>query len=225
MAARYDGHSQWYDDFFYPVAIEEEMSFLSEWLGSGDGQVCLDVACGTGRYGPSICAAGYRVAGFDVSAGQLRIAAARLDAAIQADARLLPVREASVTMAVGMFVHTDVEDFAAVVGSVARCLRPGGRFGYVGLHPCFLGPFVNRMTEHLDQSLVFEPGYGSAGWASRGSGDGTGLAGRVGFHHKSLQSLLAAFTESGLVIRGVRELSGGGVVLPRHLAVAAEKAA
>jgi hypothetical protein len=43
-----------------------------------------------------------------------------------------------------MFFHTDVEDFATVARDVARCLCPGGRFIYVGLHPCFIGPFVNR---------------------------------------------------------------------------------
>ena len=62
------------------------------------------------------------------------------------------------------------------------------------------------------------------GWADRASGDGSGLGGRVGFHHKTLGSFLGAITGAGLNLRAVRELSGGGVVLPRNLAVAAEKA-
>jgi SAM-dependent methyltransferase len=38
-------------------------------------------------------------------------------------------------------------DFVAVAREIARCLRPGGRFIYLGLHPCFIGPFSNRMNE------------------------------------------------------------------------------
>jgi hypothetical protein len=43
-----------------------------------------------------------------------------------------------------------------------------------------------------DRRLEFLPGYGHVGWANRGSGDGTGLGGRVGFHHKTLASFLGA---------------------------------
>jgi hypothetical protein len=39
------------------------------------------------------------------------------------------------------FFHTDVEDFAAIVREVARCLRSGGRFIYLGVHPCFVLPW------------------------------------------------------------------------------------
>jgi hypothetical protein len=42
---------------------------------------------------------------------------------------------------------------AAVVHDVARCLRPGRRFVYLGLRPCFVGPFVNRATERQDLTL------------------------------------------------------------------------
>jgi len=46
-----------------------------------------------------------------------------------------------------MFAHTDVDDFAAVVREVARVLSPGGRFVYVGTHPCFVG-------RHIDSPLL-----------------------------------------------------------------------
>ena len=46
---------------------------------------------------------------------------------------------------------------------------------------------------------------------------------RVGFHHKTLAAFFGAFTDAGLNIREVREISGGGVVLPRNLAVVAMK--
>jgi SAM-dependent methyltransferase len=224
--ARYDGHAQWYDETFSASLFGEEESFLAECLGHGAGQVCLDVACGTGRYGRVLADAGYRAVGFDISGDQLRFARRRLGAAIRADARFLPVRDASAAAAAGMFFHTDVEDFAAVVRDVARCLRPGGRFVYLGVHPCFVGPFVYRMTEAEDLTLSFVTGYGTVGWASRGSGDGSMIGGRVGFHHKTLASFLGAFAAAGLAIRTVREFTTGGhPVLPWDIAIVSEKGA
>jgi ubiquinone/menaquinone biosynthesis C-methylase UbiE len=221
--ARYDGHAGWYDETFSAPRDEEE-AFLTEFLGAGRGEICLDVACGTGRYGPVLAGAGYRTVGFDISADQLRYARPRLGAVVRADARSLPVRDASVTLAAGMFFHTDTEDFAAVVHDVARCLRPAGRFVYLGVHPCFVGPFVYRMTEQEDRTLSFVTGYGQAGWADRGSGDGSMIGGRVGFHHKTLASFLEAFTTAGLIIRAVREFAKPNhVVLPWDIAVVTEK--
>jgi SAM-dependent methyltransferase len=224
VIARYDGHARWYNENFSDIRSPEEESFLRDGLGAGGGQVCLDVACGTGRCGRLLAEAGYRAVGFDISADQLRFARPRLGAAVRADIRSLPVRDASVSMAAGLFFHTDVEDFAAVVRDVARSLRPGGRFVYLGLHPCFVGPFVYRMAESEDQALSFAPGYGETTWASRGSGDGTHTGGRVGFHHKTLASFLGAVAQAGLTIRAVREFSvSGHLVLPWDLGVVTEK--
>ena len=99
--------------------------------------------------------AGYRAVGFDISADQLRYARSRLAAAIRADARRLPVPDACADVATGMYFQTDTEDFAAVVREVARCLRPGGRFAYLGVHPCYVGPFAYRLDEQREQSLTF----------------------------------------------------------------------
>ncbi len=92
-----------------------------------------------------------------------------------------------------------------------------------GLHPCFIGPFVDRTNEAAERQLRFSAGYGSVGWANRASGDGSGLGGRVGFHHKTLASFFGAIANSGLSIRAVQEFARGGVVLPRNIGVVAEK--
>jgi SAM-dependent methyltransferase len=221
--ARYDGHAAWYDETAAGFDTREETGYLRDCLGAGGGEICLDVACGTGRHGQAITGSGYRAVGFDISADQLRFARGRLAAAVRADARRLPVHDEAVAVAVGMFFHTDVADFAAVVRDVARCLRPGGRFIYVGLHPCFLGPFVDRTTESEDRTLTFRTGYGEVRWVNRASGDGSGVAGRVGFHHKTLARFLGAFADADLNVRSVREFDGGGTVLPRNLGLTAEK--
>lgn len=226
--ARYDGQSDWYDETFSATHPEEQESWFRECLGAGGGAVCLDVACGTGRAGRLLRDAGYRAVGFDISADQLRYARSRLAAAVRADARRLPLPDACADVATGMYFQTDTEDFAAVVREVSRCLRPGGRFAYLGVHPCYVGPFVYRLDEQQDQSLTFTPGYGTAGsgtggWAGRGSGDGSKIGGRVGFHHKTLASFLQAFGDAGFTIRAVREFVPPGRILPWDLALLAEK--
>ena len=190
------------------------------------GAVCLDVACGTGRSGRVLRETGYRAVGFDISADQLRFARPRLAAAVRADARRLPLPDGSADVATGMYFHTDTdtEGFAAFVREVARCLRHGGRFAYLGVHPCYVGPFVYRLDERQDQSLTFTAGYGTAGWAGRASGDGSRIGGRVGFHHKTLASFLRAFLDAGLALRAVREfVAPGGGILPWDLALLTEK--
>jgi SAM-dependent methyltransferase len=222
--ARYDGHAEWYDETFSAFHTEAAESWFRECLGPGGGAVCLDVACGTGRSGRVLREADYRAVGFDISADQLRFARSRLAAAVRADARRLPLPDASADVATGMYVHTDTEDFAAVVREVARCLRPGGRFAYLGVHPCYVGPFVYRLDERRDQTLTFTPGYGTVGWAGRASGDGSRIGGRVGFHHKTLASFLQAFGDAGLVLSSVREFTAPeGGILPWDLALLAEK--
>jgi SAM-dependent methyltransferase len=221
--ARYDGNAEWYDEIFSAFHTEAAESWLRECLGPGGGAVCLDVACGTGRSGRVLRETNYRALGFDISAEQLQFARTRLAAAVRADARRLPLPDASADVATGMYFQTDTEDFAAVVCEVARCLRPGGRFAYLGVHPCYVGPFVYRLDEQQDQTLTFTAGYGTVGWAGRGSGDGSKIGGRVGFHHKTLASFLQAFGDAGLVLRSVREFVPAGAILPWDLALLAEK--
>ncbi|HEX3925070.1 MAG TPA: class I SAM-dependent methyltransferase [Streptosporangiaceae bacterium] len=156
-AARYDGHADWYHESF-PGPLDEDATALTGLLGPGTGQVCLDVACGTGRYLPAIAAAGYRPLGLDLSADQLRVARGNGHGLARADARALP-----------------------------------------------------------------RPGYGNRGWAQRSTPGGKGLSTRVGFHHKTLDGFLGAFTGAGLHLTRVTELWRNGVVLPRDIAVAATR--
>ena len=165
--ARYDGHTDWYDEVFSAFASGEDAVYVRQALGPGDGGVCLDVACGTGLRAHAVRDAGWSPVGFDISADQLRLARHRLGGVARADACFLPVRDESVTVALGAYFHTDVEDFASVVADIAHCLRPGGRFVYVGLHPCFIGPFVDRTNEGNEETLTFTAGYGARGWPAR----------------------------------------------------------
>jgi SAM-dependent methyltransferase len=221
--ARYEGHAEWYDETFLPYVAIEDADVLEELLGPGDGSTCLDLACGTGRFVETLAAAGYCPIGIDLASDQLRIAKARTSSLIRGDVAHLPIRDRSVHAAVGLYFHTDVEDFAAVLVDLARCLARSGRFVYLGVHPCFVGAFVDRAFERDNGRLEFVPGYGRGGWSPAGSFGGTGLRRRVGFHHKTLTEFFSAFIVAGLHIERVLELAGGAPVLPRNIAVLATR--
>lgn len=115
----------------------------------------LDVCCGTGaaiRYLRPLCRR--TVVGVDLSAGMLEVAE-RLhandpgDAAlsfVKADALDLHYRDAfDLVTSFGAFGHILPDDEPRLVRSIARALRPGGRFVFVTGHPP--RPFAPRTLE------------------------------------------------------------------------------
>ena len=120
-AARYDGHSEWYDEHFGSGhRPAEELAFLREALGTGHGQPCLDLACGTGLWAEPIAAAGYRVAGLDISADQLRFARRRHVAVARAPDRRTPGRQL-------LDVGRKIDGQPGLFDRTGRGSRPGNR--------------------------------------------------------------------------------------------------
>ncbi|MDY7228085.1 class I SAM-dependent methyltransferase [Hyalangium rubrum] len=105
----------------------------------------LDLCCGTGaamRYLRPLCR--QEVVGVDLSQGMLDEARQQLADApgqarltfVQANALELPFEaEFDVVTSFGAFGHILKEDEPRMVQSVARALRPGGRFVFVTAHP------------------------------------------------------------------------------------------
>ena len=225
---RYDGLADHYDDLFshYDDPGGSPGADLVELLGPPTG-TCLDIGCGTGLSGRALASAGWRVGGLDLSADQLRLAATRLQWVVRGDAHRLPFASASVDRVAAMFVHTDVDDFAAILREIARVLRPDGRVGYVGVHPCFVGHHIDSVTGS-DERLGLGPGYREAGWVEPAGFDSdrfrtAGLRRHVGARHMPLADLLGGFVAAGLHLESVLE-SGDGLV-PWRLGVHASKLA
>jgi SAM-dependent methyltransferase len=116
----------------YAMAVEA--------AGPEPGDVALDVGCGTGRALPALAAAvgpSGRVIGLDCTRDMLAEARAKgrhqAAALIQADARHLPLPDATagVVFAAGLVHH--LPDPAAGLAELARVTRPGGRL--VLFHP------------------------------------------------------------------------------------------
>lgn len=200
--SRYDGLADEYANFLDAHAPYYELAeeLLRRLLGAGRGR-CVDLGCGTGRFLRVAADLGWEVTGVDVSADQLRLAAQTAAAAqlVCADAAAVPLEDASFDAAFSTFTHTDVDDFAGLAAEARRLLRRGGRFVYVGNHPCFVGP----VQEHTTEVPVLHPGYRRAGrWDAAEAPGSTpgGWRARVGSYvHLPLGSFLNAFAGLTLV--------------------------
>jgi SAM-dependent methyltransferase len=217
--ARYDGFAEYYDKRLqgFTLAWTDVVRRL---LGPGPGR-CLDLGCGSGLHFATLLELGWTTTGVDLSSDQLRLAADRCAEVdlIQADASSLPLDDASFDAVVSIFTHTDMDDYARVVCEGVRVLVPGGRFVHVGLHPCFVGPFVRHAPE--DEVPQLFSGYRDSDWTADGPGLGEGLRRLVGTHHLPLARLLGALADSGLVLDRFEE--PGDADYPHVLAVAAHK--
>jgi SAM-dependent methyltransferase len=219
--ARYDGLADWYDNY---VTAEElitvALASLERLLGSGPGR-CLDVGCGTGIALPALAAQKWTMVGVDVSADQLAVAKDRAESVgarlVQADASQLPFSDGSFDAVVSLLTHTDFEDASAVFREAARVVKPGGRFAYVGVHPCFVGPMVER---HPQGSHILHPGYRRSGWWPDAPGV---VRSRVGVNHRPLEQLLNCVLDAGFGLNRVEE-PGDDDDYPMLLALRATRA-
>jgi SAM-dependent methyltransferase len=220
--ARYDGQAEWYESFASAELFVEAREAVARLLGAGDGR-CLDLGCGTGRAIPLLAAAGWRVTGVDVSLDQLRVAerhaGQEVEQLLQADAHGLPFEDGSFDAVVSILTHTDLDDLALAFVEARRVLRPGGSFVYLGVHPCFGSPAVERRD---DGPAFLHPEYRRAGWQTESRNfSETGIRSRVGINHAPLPAFLNALLRSGLVLQEFEE--PGELDPPLFLAVRATR--
>jgi SAM-dependent methyltransferase len=219
---RYEGLADWYDDVFFADWTEDHPSavVLRDLLGPGEG-LCLDVGCGTGRHAAAIEATGRTAIGLDIAADMLRAAQARNTRLVRADARSLPIGDERLPAVVATWLHTDLEGFASVLREIARVLESGGRFVYVGTHPCFVGHFAERRE---DGDVVIHPGYHESGWhLDSPHYREKGVRRRVGEYHLTLEELIGAVLGAGLRLERLAEPPTMGSVATWMLAFSASK--
>lgn len=174
-------------------------------LGDGPGRL-LDVGCGGGAHAAAFAEHGWDVSGIDVSAAQVELARVRGVDVVEADAARLPFGDASFDAAVSIFTHTDVDDFAAVLREVARVVRPGGRFVYLGVHPCFVGPHAFVHDRDVPE---LHPGYRDTSYRTEAAGIWSdGLRAKVGASHLPLGLFLQAVVDAPLTLERFEEPKG-----------------
>lgn len=202
--ARYDGIAEWYErEFTSSGLVDVPGEAMLRLLGDGTGKL-LDVGCGTGFFAAVMAAHGWTVTGIDVSEDMLRRARERGLDVLRADGAELPFEARSFDAVLSMWTHTDADDFGAVVREIARVLRSGGPFVYVGAHPCFVGPHSQFVSAEGVPTL--HPGY----WQSQRYVDGPGISPRglrakVGATHMPLGAFLQSFFAAGFRLEHFEE--------------------
>jgi SAM-dependent methyltransferase/uncharacterized protein YbaR (Trm112 family) len=122
------------------IAYRHQVGRLREYpipelrIRPSQGETCLDIGCGWGRWSIAATQVGYKVVGIDPSLGAVMAArrvARQLGADVSflvADARFLPIRTQSVDVAFSYSVlqHFGQRDVASAVSEIGRILRMGG---------------------------------------------------------------------------------------------------
>lgn len=190
-------------DFLWgPEGLRESAARL---LGDVAGRDVLEVGCGAAQCSRWLAGARARPVAFDVSAGQLRHAAAlssrtgTIVPLVQADAQQLPFRDEVFDLACSAYGGVPfVADSAGVMREVARVLRPGGRWVFSTTHPfrwCFRddpGPAGLRVeSSYFDRRAYVEQ-------------DERGAATYVE-HHRTIGDRVREIVAAGLVLDNVVE--------------------
>ncbi len=118
------------------AAAADEARFLARALGLRRGSRLLDVCCGTGRHDFELARRGVEVVGADVTREYLELAKRRAGRArnprfVRADMRALPFEaefDAAINVWTSFGYFLDPRDDARALRSIARALKPGGRF-------------------------------------------------------------------------------------------------
>ena len=105
-----------------------DRALLEAFAGSSTDPV-VEIGCGPGHIGAFVRQHGRRVVGLDLSPEMVRLARGRLDAALVADMRALPIADAALGGLVAFYslIHVRRAELHLVLGEFARVLRPGGR--------------------------------------------------------------------------------------------------
>ena len=184
------------------------------------GERVLDVACGNGLYALRLADMGARVTAFDFSAALIERAQARSAAhAGRIAYHVLDATDLNALLALGEGQHDaalcnmalfDMADIAPLAAGLARLLRPGGRFIFSVMHPCFNGLHATFVAEGHDDGRKFATRYGLrlSRYLTPFAAEGIAIRGQPEpqlYFHRPLGELLRPFLSTGFVIDALEE--------------------
>jgi len=189
-------------------------------LGVQAGEKVLDIACGNGLTSRRLAALGAEVVAFDFSAEMIAHARRRsadnpqriqyhtLDATDEQ--ALLSLGEARFDAALCSMALFDMAEIEPLLRSLARLLRPGGRFVFSVLHPCFNSARIQQVAEMEDREgeIVTTYSVKVSGYMTPRISRGAAIAGQPKpqlYFHRPLQVLLGACFQAGFVLDGLEE--------------------
>ena len=184
------------------------------------GERILDIACGNGLAARRLAALGAEVVAFDFAEEMIRHARERtesdrieyrvLDATDEA--ALLGLGPARFDAALCNMALFDVAEIQPLFRALGQLLRPGGRFVFSVLHPCFNNPCMAQMAEMEDRAGEVVTVYSVKvyGYMTPVTARGVAIVGQPQpqlLFHRPLTQLLGAGFAAGFVVDGFEERS------------------
>ncbi len=156
--ALFANYGKTYDRECFTQGTAGEVDFVERELGGDRGRRILDLGCGTGRHAIELTQRGYRVTGFDLSEGQLRLAREKAAAAgVTVDFQRRDATQphfhgefdAAIMFCEGAFplMETDEKNFA-ILTHASAALRPGGKLMMTTLNAFF--PLFHSVKDFLN---------------------------------------------------------------------------
>lgn len=140
----------------FTMGTEQEVAFLVDALGLEPGRRVLDAGCGPGRHALALARLGIEVLGIDLSPEFVELAREAAAAAdLPATFQVLDVRDVGFTdefdavicLCQGGFGLLGGREDAAVVGGLARAVRPGGRVALSAFSAYFALRFLEESED------------------------------------------------------------------------------
>jgi SAM-dependent methyltransferase len=188
------------------------------------GQRIVEFACGNGQFARRMAELGAGVEASDVSPKLVELAMARtrerpeiadrirfsvIDAANPGDLAKLGDRQFDA--AVCNMAIMDMIEVEPLYRAAASVLKPGGRFVFTVMHPCFNNPGGDSLTgevEDNDGEMTVTYAVRVKRYRSTGSYRGLAIVGqpeKQWYFHRTLTELLSPAFTSGLVLDGLEE--------------------
>jgi 2-polyprenyl-3-methyl-5-hydroxy-6-metoxy-1,4-benzoquinol methylase len=215
-AAFWDEHMGEGNDFVETLIWPATMRLL----GLKAGERILDIACGNGLSSRRLAKMGAQVTAFDFAAEMIAFARKRsLEPAGQIEYHVLDATDEAALLALGPgrfdgaicnMALFDMAEIQPLLHALIRLLRPGGRFVFSVLHPCFNSARMAHTAE-----AHYENGDRTLTYAVKISGYITptiehaqaifGQPTKQLVFHRPLQELMGACFEAGFVLDGLEE--------------------
>ena len=223
---------------FWDTRMGEGNDFVEvlEWpaierlLALRPGERILDVACGNGLTSRRMAAMGAQVVAFDFAEEMIAHAIERTTAPSTAqsgtagyagriqyrvldatdEAALLALGEGQFDAALSNMALFDMAEIGPLVRALPRLLRPGGRFVFSVLHPCFNSPHMALVGEMEDREgdVVTVYSVKVLRYITPTVTHAAAIRGQPKLQlviHRPLQVLFGTFFEAGFVLDGLEE--------------------
>ena len=223
VAGIWDGNAEFWDDH-----MKEGNEFQKQLIAPAQerlldlkrGELVLEVACGNGNFARSMARLGARVVASDISERFIELARARTTQnANMIEYRVLDATDRQQLMALGegrfdaavcTMAMMDMWSIEPLVDCLTRLLRPGGRFVFSVMHPCFNSPTAISIaeTEDRDGQLVTTYAVKVAKYIEPAATKGLGVLGQPAPHWyftRPISMLFNACFAAGLMLDGIEE--------------------